>query len=149
MNDRFKNFDVHLLRVEEYALFKSVLNKGRHPAFVGKQTFSTNCINGGALSYVVSGNIAAVSLINPHYGTLIVLNVLPEFRGNGLGSSIVKFLMPNFVRALESRVPFFEKLGYKSIGKLKRGRSLNTQIMARKALFDLAGKLKRVWGDNE
>jgi len=102
-------------------------------------------MNGGALMYQFENEAVAVSLINPHYGVLLALNVIPRHRQHGLGAAIVNFLVPNFVRAIESKVSWFERLGYKRIGKLKRGISLNTQLMARAALFDLAGKLAKVW----
>lgn len=104
-----------------------------------------NANNGGALFYELDGAAVAVSLINPHYGILLALNVRPEHRGHGLGDAIVKFLVPNFVRAIESKVEWFERRGYKRIGKLKRGISLNTQLMARAALFSLAGNLRKAW----
>lgn len=104
-----------------------------------------NANNGGALFYELDGESIAVSLINPHLGILLVLNVVPEHRAHGLGSAILNFLVPNFARVLEEKVEWFERRGYKRIGSLKRGISLNTQIMARIALFGLAGKLCKVW----
>jgi hypothetical protein len=77
---------------------------------------------------------------------LLALNVIPSHRGHGLGAAIVRFLIPNFVRAIETKVKWFEKLGYKRIGKMKKGISLNTQVLARAALFDLAGNLQKAWG---
>ncbi len=143
--DCAQRFDVRLAREEQYPQFKKLLDQGRHPAFIGKDTFHKNAKNGGALFYELDGAAVAVSLINPHLGILLALNVRTEHRAHGLGAAIVNFLMPNFVRALESKVPWFEKLGYRSVGKLKRGVTLNTQVMARAALFDLAGKLAQAW----
>lgn len=141
-------FQVKLARPEDYWLFKSILNKGRHPAFIGRSTMQRNALNGGALFYKLKDEIVAVSLINPHHGILLCLNVLPIHRGHGLGQAIMKFLIPNFSRVLEARVSFFESLGYKKIGSLKKGRSLNTQLMARSALFDLAGNLNKAWKED-
>ena len=138
-------FEVRLARAGEYPAFKKILDAGRHPAFIGKSTMMRNSNNGGALFYDLDGEAIAVSLINPHYGILLCLNVRKEHRGHGLGAAIVNFLMPNFVRALEDKVGWFEKLSYKRIGTLKLGISLNTQIMARSALFELVGKLKKAW----
>lgn len=139
-------FEVRLARAQDYPAWKKLLDLGRHPAFIGRTTMSRNAANGGALFYLVHQRPVAVSLVNPHFGILLALNVLPHHRSHGLGTAIVQFLMPNFVRAIETKVPYFQKLGYRPIGPLKRGISLNTQIMARAALFDLAGKLARVWG---
>lgn len=89
--------------------------------------------------------LIGVSMMNPHFGTLTALNVHPDHRGHGLGAAMVKFLVPNFVRAVEDKVMFFEKLGYRRIGNLKKGISLNTQVMTREALFHLAGNLRKAW----
>lgn len=140
-------FEVKLARPTEYAEFKKVLNVGRHPAFIGRGTFERNAMNGGALLYRLSGETVAASLINPHLGVLLALNVVPAHRSHGLGSAIVAFLVPNFVRAIESKVEYFKRQGYRPVGSLKRGVSLNTQVMAREALFSLAGRLRRMWGE--
>lgn len=139
-------FDVRLARAIEYPAWKKILDAGRHPAFIGNSTMTQNANNGGALFYELDGEAVAVSLINPHYGILLALNVRPEHRGHGLGEAILNFLVPNFARVVENKVPWFEKRGYRKIGSLKRGISLNTQLMARSALFDLAGNLRKAWG---
>ncbi len=131
----------------DYKSFKQIFDRGKHPAFIGRETFGSNAINGGALFYELDQKIIAVSLINPHYGILLALNVVPENRRQGIGEFIVRFLMPNFIRALSTRIEWFEKLGYRKIGSPKKGVLLETQIMAREALFHLAGKLNRVWGN--
>lgn len=131
--------------MNEYDAFKKILNVGKHPAFIGREMYRNNCRNGGALFYDLDGKPIAVSLINPHYGILLVMNVRPEHRSHGLGGAIVNFLMPNFIRAVESKVNWFEKRGYCPVGRLKRGLSLNTQVMARSALFGLAGRVARVF----
>lgn len=137
-----KSFAVRLARAEDYGTFKKILDAGKHPAFIGRGSFERNSQNGGALLYCVQGKAVAVSMINPHYGILLALNVHPDHRSHGLGAAIVSFLMPNFARVVEKRVEWFEKQGYVKIGKLKKGVSLNTQIMARAQLFKLAGRLR-------
>ena len=135
-------FDVRLARNSDYAAFKRLLDVGRHPAFIGRQCFATNADNGGALLYEFDGRVVAASLINPHYGILLALHVHPEHRGHGLGKSIMRFLMPNFARVVEDKVPWFESIGYVAVGKMKQGIRLRTQVMARAALFELAGRLQ-------
>jgi N-acetylglutamate synthase-like GNAT family acetyltransferase len=141
-------FDVRLARESDYAAFKKLLDAGKHPAFIGKSTMMRNASQGGAIFYEFAGQRVAVSLVNPRLGILLALNVHPAHRGHGLGAAIVRFLIPNFVRAIEDKAPWFERLGYRRIGKMKRGISLNTQVMARTALFDLAGNLRKAWGSD-
>ncbi len=136
---------MRLARAHEYPAWKKILDAGRHPAFIGKDTMMGNATNGGALFYELDGEAVAVSLINPHYGILLALNVRPEHRGHGLGDAILKYLVPNFARVVENKIEWFEKRGYRRIGKLKCGISLKTQVMARSALFSLAGNLRKAW----
>lgn len=88
----------------------------------------------------------AVAIVNPKYNVLMVLNVLPEHRLHGLGSAMLAYLQCNFARVLESAVPFFERNGYTSIGKLKTGKRLKTQIMVKSSLIPLAGRMKGIYG---
>ncbi len=144
--DCAKAFEARLAREGDYKAFKKLLDQGKHPAFIGRDVFCRNAKNGGALLYYFSGELAGVSLINPHHGILLALNVHPAHRGHGLGRAIVNFLMPNFARVVEGKVGWFEGQGYVRVGKMKEGRRLNTQVMARGALFELAGRVRKVLG---
>lgn len=141
---RFNELALHLCRAEDYDRVKAILNAGRHPAFVGRDTVRRCANNGGVFIWSDGDADVATAIINPSRSVLLVLNVVPAYRGVGVGGAVVEFLRPNFVRALESRVKFFESLGYVSVGSLKIGRSLNTQIMVRRGLMELSGRLARV-----
>lgn len=80
-----------------------------------------------------------------------VLNVHPDHRSHGLGSAVLAYLQCNFARVVESAVPFFERNGYTSIGVMKQGNRLNTQIMIKQSLMNLAGRVSRIfaYGDEE
>ena len=139
-------FEVRLARAHEYGPWKKLLDGGKHPAFIGKSTMMRNANNGGALFYELDGEAVAVSADESAHGrSCSRLNVRPEHRGHGLGDAILKYLVPNFARVVESKIEWFEKRGYRRIGKLKCGISLKTQVMARSALFSLAGNLRKAW----
>lgn len=140
----FKEFSIKLARVSQYQQFKKILDKGRHPAFIGRNTFESNARNGGASFYLFNNEIIGVTLCNARLGVLIALNVIPNHRGHRCGQAIVNYLMPNFVRSIESKIKFFKNLGYISIGEIKKGISLNTQIMVRANLIKLAGRIKNI-----
>lgn len=129
---------------DEAKLFKSLLNKGRHPAFIGPDMIKNSARNGGMCFAIYNDQIIAVALVNPRYSQLNVLNIMPEHRGHGIGKAFVNYLACNFARVLESKVPFFEACGYVKIGELKHGRTLNTQVMARANLFKLAGRVDKI-----
>jgi GNAT superfamily N-acetyltransferase len=97
---------------------------------------------------MLGDNIVAVALVNARKGQLTVLNVCREYRGRGVGEKMVSYLACNFARVLDTAVPFFERCGYVKIGSLKKGRALNTQVMIRKSLLSLAGRVKKIRGQN-
>jgi GNAT superfamily N-acetyltransferase len=103
-----------------------------------------NAKNGGLLFFVLDGRDAAVALVNPRISSLLVLCVAPELRGQGVGRQAMEYLRPNFVRALESAVPYFERLGYVGFGAWKMGRSLRTRIMVRDEIRRLSGRLRQL-----
>ena len=140
------NFTVHIGRDTEYKRAKTILNRGRHPAFIGKSLVCRNARNGGLIFFQVNGNDAAVAVVNARKSVLLVMNVMPGFRGFGLGRSIVEYIRPNFARVVESAVPFFVKCGYQAIGEMKLGRTLKTQIMVQGNLIGLSGRLRAVLG---
>lgn len=126
----------------EYRRTKSVLNRGRHPTFVGRDTVERQAKNGGLLFVTVSGDDLAVAVVNAKTGVLLVFNVVPEHRSHGLGRAVINHIIPNFVRAVEHAVPWFERLGYQAVGDWIEGRSLRTRVLVREQLFALAGKLQ-------
>lgn len=88
----------------------------------------------------------ACAVVNPKTNTLLVLNIVPEHRSHGLGSALLRFLQCNFARVVETAVPFFERNGYSKVGALKRGNSLNTQVMVKSSLIPLAGRMEALLG---
>lgn len=121
-----------------------MLDIGKHPAFIGRDTFQSNAENGGGLLYRWNGSFVAVSLINPKYGVLLALNVHPAHRGHGLGAAVLDFLKPNFARVIDWKTDWFGKCGYQKIGKPKRGITHLTHIMVRRDLIGLVGKLENI-----
>lgn len=139
-------FDVQLGKPGDYERFKEALNRGRHPTFVGRDTVNRQIDNGGLLFFVFGGMDVAVSLVQVKNNSLLVLNVHPAHRSHGLGGAVVKFLKCNWVRATEQAVPFFVRHGYKSIGAIKQGRTLRTQVMVRENLITMAGRVSAALG---
>lgn len=134
-------------RSHEYARAKAILNVGKHPTFIGRSRYAVSTRNGGATFFTVNGRDAAVALVQPRTNCLLVLCVVPAFRGRGLGQGIVAYLQCNFARVIDSAVPFFERCGYLSIGEPKMGKRWKTQVMCLKSLTELAGRVSRVLGD--
>lgn len=135
---------VKILSPDDYAIFKTALNAGRHPGFVGRDNYCRCAAGGGALLFFAEGKPVAVALMNCKKNALIALNVEPEFRGRGFGKMCLQYLKPNWVRAIESSIPFFESMGFQRVGALKVGRTLKTAIMVRGDLIGLAGRLENI-----
>jgi GNAT superfamily N-acetyltransferase len=89
----------------------------------------------------LDGKDVAVAVIGIRNGTLLVLNVHPLFRSRGIGRRFIEFLRPHFARVIESRVAWFQALGYIPLGAMKQGRLYKTQVMVRKELLIVGGKL--------
>jgi len=138
---------VALGKTNEYDRAKGILNRGKHPTFIGKTMVQRNALQGGLLFCIVDGKDAAAALVNVRNSTLLVLNVLPEFRSRGVGARFLSFIRPNFARVVSFAVPWFERQGYVAIGEPKQGRKLATQIMARKELFSLAGRVSKAFAE--
>jgi GNAT superfamily N-acetyltransferase len=125
---------------------KALLNRGQHPTFIGRKQVAQSAGNGGVVMFVYRAKDVAVAVVNARLNVLTVLCVVPEHRRHGLGSACLEYLQCNFARVIEATVPFFERNGYTSIGEMKQGRSLKTQIMVRKDLLTLAGRVAKLYG---
>ena len=140
-------FTVRVGRTNEYRRAKRILDRARHPTFVGRSTVLRAAQDGGLLFYMVGDEDVAVTVINARNSTLLALSVIGEHQGHGLGGAILEYLRPNFARVIESKVGWFEARGYISIGEPKIGRKFKTQIMVRAKLRELAGRVRHIVGD--
>ena len=140
-----KGFEAVQARADEYRRVKQILNRGKHPTFIGRSFVLVSTRNGGCTIFRFGGEDIGVSIVNPMKNVLLVLNVDPEHRSHGLGTAILRYVQANFARVLESAVPFFERNGYTCVGELKRGNSLNTQVMIKSGLIPLAGRLTQIY----
>lgn len=142
-------FEVIVGRESDYRRAKRIFDKAKHPTFIGPGMVAQLARNGGLLFFVVDSIDSAVALVNTRQCSLQALSVIPSMRGNGLGGAVVRFLKTNFARVTETAVPWFERQGYQSIGKLKSGRSLKTQVMVKATLIPLAGRLRAILGKEQ
>ena len=140
-----KAFEVHGLKSTEYQRLKNVLNAGRHPTFIGRMQMQQTARNGGVVVFSYQGQDVAAALVNPRLNVLTVLCVAPAHRNHGLGAAILTYLQANFARVLESAIEYFVRQGYVAIGDIKQGRTLSTQIMVRKDLMNLAGRIASIF----
>lgn len=140
-----EQFQVHQATSGEYKRVKSILNQARHPTFIGPDQIRQSIVNGGVTIFAYKGVDVAVGVLNPKYNVLTVLSVIAAHQGHGLGTACLRYLQANFARVIESAVPFFERNGYTAIGALKQGRTLRTQIMVRKDVLTLAGRIARIY----
>jgi len=109
------------LGADEYDRAKAVLNKARHPGFVGRELFYRCATTGVACVAVLDGVDSGVAMVAK--GKLQALSVVASAQGNGLGSALMRRLQPEWVSSIVDRVPFFERLGYRSVGAPKVGQN--------------------------
>ena len=115
----------------DYDRAKSVLNKANHPGFVGRELFYRCATTGKACVAVLDGKDVGVALIVKE--RLQALSVAVAAQGSGVGQALMRRLQPRWVNAIEERVGFFERLGYKRFGSPKIGQNGKhaTQLMER------------------
>jgi GNAT superfamily N-acetyltransferase len=116
---------------DEYDRAKAVLNKAKHPGFVGRELFFRCATSGVCCLAVVDGQDMGVALIAK--GRLQALSIIAAAQGKGVGSALMQRLKPEWVQSIAARVSFFEKLGYKAFGPAKIGQNGKhaTQLMQR------------------
>lgn len=128
-----------------YKRMKRVLDLGKHPTFIGFDMSTHHARNGGLIIFTYQNKDVGVAMMNTRVNCLLVLNVIPEHRSHGLGTAIIRYTTPTWVRAIDSAKPYFEKLGFTSVGDQKQGRRFMTQIMVKSTLLSLGGRVTRIF----
>lgn len=132
-------------RASDYKRAKKLLWVGNHPTYVGPNMLKRHARNGGLLIFQVDDKDAAVAVVNPRLNVILVLNVHPNHRGHGLGSAIMRFLRPSWVRSISEFVQWFERQGYVVVSDPKQGRRYETRLMVRQELLTLAGRIAKLY----
>ena len=141
------SFYVRVGRVSDYKVVKRLLNRAHYPAYVGPKMYERLAGNGGALLYCHENELVGVFLVNPRTSCALVMAASPEHRAHGIAIAMVQYARPNFVRPLVQFVPLFRMLGYMEVGGVKQAARLASQIMVRRELKTLAGRLRQIRGD--
>lgn len=116
---------------EDYDRAKRVLNKAKHPGFVGRELFY-RCATSGSCTLAVQGDQdIGVALVAK--GKLQAMSVVAAAQGGGVGSQLLDQVKPQWVNAIMDRVPWFEKRGYAPVGAAKPGQAgkMAVQLMQR------------------
>lgn len=118
----------------DYDRAKRVLNRAKHPGFVGREYY--RCATRG-MAVVARDGIDDLGVALVEKGKLGALSVVHAAQGNGVGTALIARTVPKWVNAIMDRVPWFERLGYKCVGSPKVGQSgkMATQLM------ELAGEV--------
>lgn len=125
------NLSFESLGLDDYERAKKVLNKAKHPGFVGRELFHRCASRGQVCIAVLDGQDVAVALIASN--KLQALSVVAAAQGGGVGAALVDRLKPAWVSAIGDRVGWFEKRGYVPEGAARVGASgkMSVQLMRR------------------
>lgn len=123
----------------DYDRTKRVLNKARHPAFVGREQLTRWADNGGVIVWTMDGDDVAVSIVDTKRSVLMALSVVRQ--GEGIGARIIDYIRPNWARVVSGKVSWFERRGYECVGRPTKGATLETQLMVRKGLRALGSRV--------
>jgi len=113
----------------EYDRAKAIFNRAKHPGFIGRELFFRAATSGKAVVAVDDDGDVGVALIAKD--KLLALSVVVTAQGRGVGPALMRRLQPKWVSAIDSRVGFFERLGYAPMGPPKVGQNGKhaTQLM--------------------
>lgn len=119
------------LGADDYDRAKTVLDKAKHPGFVGRELFYRCATTGVCCIAVLDGIDCGVAMIAKE--KLQALSIVASVQGKGVGGALMRRLQPKWVSAIAERISFFERLGYKSFGAPKVGQNGKhaTQLMER------------------
>lgn len=105
----------------DYDRAKSVLNKAKHPGFVGRELFFRCATTGTACIAVLDDVDVGVALIAKE--KLQALSVIVSAQGRGVGQALMAKLRPRWVQAIGEKVAWFSKIGYAPYGAAKVGQN--------------------------
>ena len=104
------------LGADDYDRAKKVLNKAKHPGFVGRELFYRCATTGVCCVAVLGGVDCGVAMVAKE--KLQALSIVASVQGKGVGTALMRRLQPKWVSAIAERISFFERLGYKSFGAI-------------------------------
>lgn len=142
-----KEFRIVVGSPGEYPRAKKIFDRSRHPTFIGPSMVERSAANGGLIFVRWRDEDLGVRIVNPRTGVGLALSIMPKHRGHGLGAAVVDYTRVNIVRVIEALVPWYEQRGYVATGPLIKGRKLFTQVMVRRGLTELAGRLAAVFAE--
>lgn len=142
-----RRFRVEQGKSAEYARFKTLLNRCRHPSYIGPEFYARCARNGGCFFATLDGVDLAVALINPRRGVFNVLSVLPAHRAHGLGSALVHWCRAPLIRSTQQAATFAERFGYSRVAAVQTGRVLEVQMLVDSNVRGLAGRIATVLRD--
>lgn len=117
------------LAPDDYERAKRVFDAAKHPGFIGRELVFRAAKQGQAVIAVLEGADVGVALVAKE--KLLALSVALSAQGRGIGPALMRHTKPAWVSAIETRVGFFEKLGYSRVGAPKVGQNGKhaTQLM--------------------
>lgn len=89
------------LGADEYDRGKTILNKARHPGFIGRELFYRCATSGVVCVAVVDGVDYGIAMITK--GRLQALSVIQAAQGKGIGQGLMRHLRPDLRQDLVLR----------------------------------------------
>jgi hypothetical protein len=125
-----------LLGPDDYERAKTVLNRAKHPGFVGRELYYRCATQGRVCVAVLNDVDVGVAMIAKD--KLAALSVISSAQGGGVGAGLIAHLKPRWASVIGERVKWFEKRGYKCVGapKVSQNGKHATQLMERDATHE-------------
>lgn len=117
----------------DYERAKAVLNKAKHPGFVGRELFFRCATTGTCTIAVLDGVDVGVLLVASQKAQ--ALSVVQSAQGSGVGAGLIDRVQPRWASVMQERVEWFRRRGYSEVGppKVSQKGTTSMQLMERVA----------------
>jgi GNAT superfamily N-acetyltransferase len=105
------------LGVDDYDRAKTVLNRAKHPSFVGRELYYRCATAGTCTIAVLDGVDVGVALVTKD--KLQAMSVITAAQGRGVGAQLLARVKPRWVNAIAEKAPWFEARGYRRVGEAR------------------------------
>ena len=92
-----------LLGPDDYERGKTVLNRAKHPGFVGREQFYRAATRGKVVVATFGGADVGIVMVD-HKGVLNMLSVVSAAQGKGIGAALVDHVGAAWVKAISDKI---------------------------------------------
>lgn len=106
----------------EYDRAKKILDRARHPAFIGRDQFERYSVKGVVFVAVIDGEDTGITMVDGK-GKGVAQSVAASHQGRGIAIAMLGHHAPKFISIIGAKVHVYERCGYVREGPPDVGQS--------------------------